>query len=75
MYCLRLTIAFPQQGIGSKLMLAMGYVPGTGLGAEGAGRVVPVEARVLPVGKSLDHCMAISEKHAGQDPLKVHHNI
>ncbi|KAL0895803.1 hypothetical protein ABMA27_011839 [Loxostege sticticalis] len=63
------------RGIGSKLMLAMGYVPGSGLGAEGAGRVVPVEARVLPVGKSLDHCMAISEKHAGQDPLKVEQRL
>lgn len=59
------------QGIGSKLMLAMGYVPGTGLGVEGDGRLQPVEARVLPVGKSLDHCMAISEKHSLRDPLKV----
>ncbi|XP_063832503.1 zinc finger CCCH-type with G patch domain-containing protein [Ostrinia nubilalis] len=63
------------RGIGSKLMLAMGYVPGTGLGAEGAGRVLPVEARVLPVGKSLDQCMAISEKNAGQDPLKVEQRL
>lgn len=52
-------------------MFAMGYVPGTGLGAASDGRVKPVEARVLPVGKSLDQCMAISEKHAAQDPLKV----
>lgn len=52
-------------------MLAMGYVPGTGLGATGDGRVQPVEARVLPAGKSLDQCMAITEKFAGQDPLKV----
>lgn len=52
-------------------MLAMGYVPGTGLGAASDGRVKPVEARVLPVGKSLDHCMAISEKNAAQDPFKV----
>ncbi|GBP66785.1 Zinc finger CCCH-type with G patch domain-containing protein [Eumeta japonica] len=59
------------RGIGSKLMLAMGYVPGTGLGASSDGRLQPVEARVLPVGKSLDHCMEISEKMAGQDPLKL----
>lgn len=52
-------------------MLAMGYVPGTGLGAASDGIMKPVEARVLPVGKSLDQCMAISEKHAAQDPLKV----
>ncbi|XP_026323554.1 zinc finger CCCH-type with G patch domain-containing protein [Hyposmocoma kahamanoa] len=63
------------RGIGSKLMLAMGYVPGTGLGATGEGRVRPVEARVLPVGKSLDHCMAISEKAAAQDPVKVEQKL
>ncbi|XP_049887578.1 zinc finger CCCH-type with G patch domain-containing protein isoform X2 [Pectinophora gossypiella] len=63
------------RGIGSKLMLAMGYVPGTGLGAAGEGRVQPVEARVLPVGKSLDHCMAITERAAGQDPLKVEQKL
>lgn len=63
------------RGIGSKLMLAMGYVPGTGLGVEGDGRLQPVEARVLPVGKSLDHCMAISEKNATRDPLKVEQRL
>ncbi|XP_037300231.1 zinc finger CCCH-type with G patch domain-containing protein isoform X2 [Manduca sexta] len=63
------------RGIGSKLMLAMGYVPGTGLGASGEGRVQPVEARVLPVGKSLDQCMAISEKNSAQDPLKVEQRL
>ncbi|XP_004928530.2 zinc finger CCCH-type with G patch domain-containing protein isoform X2 [Bombyx mori] len=63
------------RGIGSKIMFAMGYVAGSGLGAAGEGRTQPVEARVLPVGKSLDHCMAISEKHAGQDPLKVQQKL
>lgn len=63
------------RGIGSKIMLAMGYVPGTGLGASSDGRVQPVEARVLPVGKSLDQCMAISEKNAAQDPLKVEQKL
>ncbi|PZC87025.1 hypothetical protein B5X24_HaOG201261 [Helicoverpa armigera] len=63
------------RGMGSKMMLAMGYIPGTGLGAASDGRVQPVEARVLPVGKSLDQCMAISEKHAAQDPLKVEQKL
>lgn len=63
------------RGIGSKLMLAMGYVPGTGLGAASDGRVQPVEARVVPLGKSLDHIMAISERNAGQDPLKVEQKL
>ncbi|KAF9419267.1 hypothetical protein HW555_004194 [Spodoptera exigua] len=63
------------RGIGSKIMLAMGYVPGTGLGASSDGRVQPVEARVLPVGKSLDQCMAISERNAAQDPLKVEQKL
>ncbi|XP_059049357.1 zinc finger CCCH-type with G patch domain-containing protein isoform X2 [Achroia grisella] len=63
------------RGIGSKIMLAMGYVPGTGLGAASDGRVQPVEARLLPTGKSLDQCMAISEKNAAQDSLKVEQKL
>ncbi|XP_063392792.1 zinc finger CCCH-type with G patch domain-containing protein [Cydia fagiglandana] len=63
------------RGIGSKLMLAMGYVPGAGLGAAGEGRVRPVEARAVPRGRSLDHCMALSEKLAAQDPLKVEQRL
>ncbi|XP_068628671.1 zinc finger CCCH-type with G patch domain-containing protein isoform X2 [Battus philenor] len=63
------------RGIGSKLMLSMGYVPGTGLGATGDGRLQPVEARLLPVGRSLDHCMDISEKNAAKDPLKVEQKL
>ncbi|XP_050665384.1 zinc finger CCCH-type with G patch domain-containing protein isoform X1 [Leptidea sinapis] len=59
------------RGMGSKLMMAMGYVPGTGLGATGDGRLEPVEARMVPLGKSLDHCMEISQRAAGQDPLKI----
>lgn len=34
-------------------MAKMGYVTGTGLGKHGDGRLEPVEAVVLPVGKSL----------------------
>lgn len=41
------------RGIGSKLMMQMGYVTGTGLGKRGDGRIQPVEATVLPAGKSL----------------------
>ncbi|XP_073943082.1 zinc finger CCCH-type with G patch domain-containing protein [Choristoneura fumiferana] len=63
------------RGMGSKLMLAMGYVPGTGLGAAGDGRLRPVAARSVPPGRSLDHCMALSEKQATLDPLKVEQRL
>lgn len=54
------------RGIGSKIMMQMGYVIGTGLGKLSDGRVKPVEATVLPAGKSLDHCMELRE-FAGND--------
>ncbi|XP_012542684.1 zinc finger CCCH-type with G patch domain-containing protein [Monomorium pharaonis] len=54
------------RGIGSKLMMQMGYVIGTGLGKQSDGRIEPVEAQVLPAGKSLDHCMELRE-FAGND--------
>ncbi|XP_011861995.1 PREDICTED: zinc finger CCCH-type with G patch domain-containing protein [Vollenhovia emeryi] len=54
------------RGIGSKLMMQMGYVLGTGLGKLNDGRIEPVEAQVLPAGKSLDHCMELRE-FAGND--------
>lgn len=41
------------RGIGSKLMIQMGYVIGTGLGKQSNGRIEPVETQVLPAGKSL----------------------
>lgn len=41
------------RGIGSKLMMQMGYVIGTGLGKRSDGRIEPVEAQVLPARKSL----------------------
>ncbi|XP_065344216.1 zinc finger CCCH-type with G patch domain-containing protein [Cloeon dipterum] len=56
------------RGIGSKLMASMGYVTGAGLGRRQEGRVEPVEATVLPAGKSLDECMRLKEE-AGDDDL------
>ncbi|XP_032676038.1 zinc finger CCCH-type with G patch domain-containing protein [Odontomachus brunneus] len=57
------------RGIGSKLMMQMGYVVGTGLGKRGDGRIQPVEATVLPAGKSLDHCMELREFAGGDKDL------
>lgn len=54
------------RGIGSKLMEQMGYVRGTGLGKCAEGRIEPVEAVVLPAGRSLDHCMELRQM-AGND--------
>ncbi|KYQ46904.1 Zinc finger CCCH-type with G patch domain-containing protein [Trachymyrmex zeteki] len=54
------------RGIGSKLMMQMGYVIGTGLGKLSDGRIEPVETQVLPAGKSLDYCMELRE-FAGDD--------
>ena len=39
------------QGIGSRLLTKMGYVPGQGLGKAGEGRVQPVPIQLLPQGK------------------------
>jgi hypothetical protein len=50
------------KGIGSKLMKKMGYVWGQGLGKSGEGRIEPVEARIVPAGKSLDVCMELREQ-------------
>ncbi|XP_017884031.1 zinc finger CCCH-type with G patch domain-containing protein [Ceratina calcarata] len=57
------------RGIGSKLMAQMGYVVGTGLGKRADGRIKPVEALVLPAGKSLDHCMELRENAGGDEDL------
>lgn len=57
------------RGIGSKLMAQMGYVLGTGLGKRSDGRIEPVEATVLPAGKSLDHCMELRENADGDKDL------
>ncbi|KAL6428751.1 hypothetical protein ACFW04_007962 [Cataglyphis niger] len=57
------------RGMGSKLMMQMGYIIGTGLGKRGDGRIEPVEATVLPQGKSLDHCMELRELAGGDKDL------
>lgn len=50
------------RGIGSKLMLKMGYEYGKGLGKTQEGRVEPVMAMVLPKGKSLDMCAELTQR-------------
>ncbi|VVC37070.1 G-patch domain,Zinc finger, CCCH-type [Cinara cedri] len=60
------------KGIGSKLMAKMGYIMGAGLGKNGEGRIIPVEATVLPKGKSLDHCMSIKNTVQIQNARKKH---
>ncbi|XP_034945581.1 zinc finger CCCH-type with G patch domain-containing protein isoform X2 [Chelonus insularis] len=57
------------RGMGSKLMARMGYVVGTGLGKRSDGRVIPIEATVLPAGKSLDHCMELRLNAGGDEDL------
>ncbi|CAL1605480.1 unnamed protein product [Knipowitschia caucasica] len=50
------------RGIGSKLMLKMGYEYGKGLGKTQDGRVEPVTAVLLPKGKSLDMCAELTQR-------------
>ncbi|XP_056130950.1 zinc finger CCCH-type with G patch domain-containing protein [Lampris incognitus] len=50
------------RGIGSRLMLKMGYEYGKGLGKNQEGRVEPVMAVVLPKGRSLDQCAELTKK-------------
>ncbi|XP_058446607.1 zinc finger CCCH-type with G patch domain-containing protein [Malaya genurostris] len=57
------------KGIGSKIMMKMGYVVGTGLGSKGEGIVLPVSAQVLPQGRSLDYCMQLREQAKGDSDL------
>lgn len=57
------------RGIGSRIMAQMGYISGSGLGKRADGRVQPVEATVLPAGKSLDHCMQLREMANGDKNL------
>ncbi|KAL1463328.1 hypothetical protein WDU94_015088 [Cyamophila willieti] len=57
------------KGMGSKLMMKMGYVIGSGLGKNSEGRVEPVETYILPQGKSLDYCMNLREKCGGGEDI------
>ncbi|KAK3533484.1 hypothetical protein QTP70_023368 [Hemibagrus guttatus] len=50
------------RGIGSKLLLKMGYELGKGLGKTLSGRVEPVQAVVLPKGCSLDQCVELTQR-------------
>ncbi|NXS95754.1 ZGPAT protein, partial [Jacana jacana] len=60
------------RGIGSKLLVRMGYQFGKGLGKNSEGRVEPVQAVVLPKGKSLDQCAEVLQrkKQGKLDPSK-----
>uniref|UniRef100_A0A7M4EGS0 Zinc finger CCCH-type with G patch domain-containing protein n=1 Tax=Crocodylus porosus TaxID=8502 RepID=A0A7M4EGS0_CROPO len=58
------------RGIGSKLLAQMGYEFGKGLGKNSEGRVEPVQAVVLPKGKSLDQCAEILQKEGKLHPSK-----
>ncbi|ESO02034.1 hypothetical protein HELRODRAFT_188556 [Helobdella robusta] len=53
------------RGIGSKLMLKMGYIIGEGLGKNSDGRSLPVPVNILPAGKSLDKIMEMKERYNG----------
>lgn len=57
------------KGIGSLLMYKMGYVTGTGLGKRGEGIIQPINAQILPPGRSLDHCMNLREQSNGDKNL------
>lgn len=46
-------------------MAQMGYIHGTGLGSDGRGIVTPVNAQILPQGRSLDACMELREAANG----------
>ncbi|XP_071767267.2 zinc finger CCCH-type with G patch domain-containing protein [Centroberyx gerrardi] len=58
------------KGIGSKLMLKMGYEYGKGLGKMQEGRVEPVMAVVLPKGKSLDQCAELTQRRTQSKAAK-----
>ncbi|XP_056239834.1 zinc finger CCCH-type with G patch domain-containing protein [Seriola aureovittata] len=58
------------RGIGSKLMIKMGYEYGKGLGKMQEGRVEPVTAVVLPKGQSLDQCAELTQRRTQSKAAK-----
>ncbi|CAG9835577.1 unnamed protein product [Diabrotica balteata] len=57
------------KGMGSKLMMKMGYIIGTGLGKRAEGIINPVSAVIFPTGKSIDYCMNLRERSGGDKDL------
>ncbi|XP_034029197.1 zinc finger CCCH-type with G patch domain-containing protein [Thalassophryne amazonica] len=58
------------RGIGSRLMLKMGYEYGKGLGKTQEGRLEPVMAVVLPKGNSLDQCAELTQRRTQSKAAK-----
>jgi len=52
------------KGFGSKLMMKLGWMAGSGLGKAGEGRIEPVPTLIYPSGKSLDWCIERRAKDA-----------
>ncbi|CAF0893753.1 unnamed protein product [Rotaria sordida] len=59
------------KGIGSKLLAKMGYKAGQGLGRQNQGLVNPIEARILPKGKSLEAILELKKQHKLPDAFKI----
>ncbi|CAM4923752.1 unnamed protein product [Rotaria socialis] len=59
------------KGIGSKLLAKMGYKSGQGLGRNNQGLVNPIDANVLPKGKSLDAVLELKRKKKLPDAFKI----
>lgn len=51
------------------MLQRFGYVPGTGLGQNGEGIIIPISAQILPPRRSLDHCMQLREQANGDKDL------
>ena len=57
------------RGVGSKVMAAMGYRQGQGLGPRNAGAAAPIEVKWLPMRLFSQHmAMQQYDKHAGRQP-------
>ncbi|CAF0878269.1 unnamed protein product [Rotaria sordida] len=59
------------KGIGSKLLAKMGYKAGQGLGRQNQGLVNPIEARILPKGKSLEAILELKKQNKLPDAFKI----